>query len=62
MTVFRLADVAKVLYIMHGFDISLFSLELASEGDFGGENGPFWCHLATIWAPLGARVTIKTHQ
>ena len=39
--VFRLADVANVLYIMHGFDISLFSLGPASEGDFGGRNGRF---------------------
>ena len=40
--VLRLANVAKVLYIMHGFDISLFSPEPASEGDFGGQNGTFW--------------------
>ena len=39
---FRLANVAKVLYIMHGFDISLFSSEPASEGDFGCQNGAFW--------------------
>ena len=60
--VFRLANVVKVLYIMHGFDISLFSLELASEGDFGRENCQFWCHLATIWTPLGAKVSIQTHR
>ena len=37
----RLANVAKVLYIMHGFDISLFLTEAASKGDFGPRNGPF---------------------
>ena len=41
VSVFRLADVAKVLYIMHGFDISLFLSEAASKGDLGGRNGPF---------------------
>ena len=40
--VLRLANVANVLYIMHGFDISLFSPEPASEGDLGGQNGAFW--------------------
>ena len=39
--VFRLANVAKVLYIMHGFDISLFLSEAASQGDLGSRNGPF---------------------
>ena len=38
---FRLANVAKVFYIMHGFDISLFLTEAASKGDFGGRNCAF---------------------
>ena len=41
VSVFRLADVAKVLYIMHGFDISLFLSEAASKGDLGGRNDQF---------------------
>ena len=38
---FKLADVAKVLYIMYGFDISLFLIEAASKGDFGARNCAF---------------------